>query len=480
MPELPADEKLEEEQEIVTDSFPEVKVTHYYADVELEDDDTYLVKNEDIINKAYEMMANNRIYCGLAYLKGMAEKNVSLNNKYLRAAFAVHDPMIKQKYNAFSIYDIYPNLDDDSDEAYQYFMAAAILRVFFYDSPESNSQDSTLYEEYVKPLEMMRNNTGLSRVLFYTLTFKNEYNQGIDLCADYRDDVDDEQNPLNENKRTKGMLLHNFDEALNYLAAQRGKDISVAASAGINVLTYVLEELKSRLDGSYDVRDREFYYIDFLRSQNVVLDENFIPVLDNKFYEIKGFDIGERIIRHYENNNLPNWNEIIAGILKNKPDYGSLVLIMDYCSHKNIDFTRPSEGMMKESYNNAVDKANHQWKEGFLQNLEDRQSNGQLDTIDGENLKKQMKNIMNEAYDDACNSGNYGFFRNVLNYCMLQLNYESDIKGQYLENEINKFITEKKQFGEMTADMAEEILKVQSYLKQSEYRTVERLLADIE
>ena len=38
MPELPADEKLEEEQEIVTDSFPEVKVTHYYADVELEDD----------------------------------------------------------------------------------------------------------------------------------------------------------------------------------------------------------------------------------------------------------------------------------------------------------------------------------------------------------------------------------------------------------------------------------------------------------
>ena len=467
-----------EKQETVTDSFPEVKVTHYYADVELEDDDTYLVKNEDIINKAYEMMANNRIYCGLAYLKGMAEKNVSLNNKYLRAAFAVHDPMIKQKYNAFSIYDIYPN--DDSDEAYQYFMAAAILRVFFYDSPESNSQDSTLYEEYVKPLEMMRNNTGLSRVLFYTLTFKNEYNQGIDLCADYRDDVDDEQNPLNENKRTKGMLLHNFDEALNYLAAQRGKDISVAASAGINVLTYVLEELKSRLDGSYDVRDREFYYIDFLRSQNVVLDENFIPVLDNKFYEIKGFDIGERIIRHYENNNLPNWNEIIAGILKNKPDYGSLVLIMDYCSHKNIDFTRPSEGMMKESYNNAVDKANHQWKEGFLQNLEDRQSNGQLDTIDGENLKKQMKNIMNEAYDDACNSGNYGFFRNVLNYCMLQLNYESDIKGQYLENEINKFITEKKQFGEMTADMAEEILKVQSYLKQSEYRTVERLLADIE
>ena len=480
MPELPADEKLEEEQEIVTDSFPEVKVTHYYADVELEDDDNYLVKNEDIINKAYEMMANNRIYCGLAYLKGMAEKNASLNNKYLRAAFAVHDPMIKQKYNAFSIYDIYPNLDDDSDEAYQYFMAAAILRVFFYDSPESNSQDSTLYEEYVKPLEMMRNNTGLSRVLFYTLTFKNEYNQGIDLCADYRDDVDDEQNPLNENKRTKGMLLHNFDEALNYLAAQRGKDISVAASAGINVLTYVLEELKSRLDGSYDVRDREFYYIDFLRSQNVVLDENFIPVLDNKFCEIKGFDIGERIIRHYENNNLPNWNEIIAGILKNKPDYGSLVLIMDYCSHKNIDFTRPSEGMMKESYNNAVDKANHQWKEGFLQNLEDRQSNGQLDTIDGENLKKQMKNIMNEAYDDACNSGNYGFFRNVLNYCMLQLNYESDIKGQYLENEINKFITEKKQFGEMTADMAEEILKVQSYLKQSEYRTVERLLADIE
>ena len=480
MPALPADEKLEEEQETVTDSFPEVKVTHYYADVELEDDDTYLVKNEDIINKAYEMMANNRIYCGLAYLKGMAEKNASLNNKYLRAAFAVHDPMIKQKYNAFSIYDIYPNLDDDSDEAYQYFMAAAILRVFFYDSPESNSQDSTLYEEYVKPLEMMRNNTGLSRVLFYTLTFKNEYNQGIDLCADYRDDVDDEQNPLNENKRTKGMLLHNFDEALNYLAAQRGKDISVAASAGINVLTYVLEELKSRLDGSYDVRDREFYYIDFLRSQNVVLDENFIPVLDNKFCEIKGFDIGERIIRHYENNNLPNWNEIIAGILKNKPDYGSLVLIMDYCSHKNIDFTRPSEGMMKESYNNAVDKANHQWKEGFLQNLEDRQSNGQLDTIDGENLKKQMKNIMNEAYDDACNSGNYGFFRNVLNYCMLQLNYESDIKGQYLENEINKFITEKKQFGEMTADMAEEILKVQSYLKQSEYRTVERLLADIE
>ena len=263
MPALPADEKLEEEQETVTDSFPEVKVTHYYADVELEDDDTYLVKNEDIINKAYEMMANNRIYCGLAYLKGMAEKNASLNNKYLRAAFAVHDPMIKQKYNAFSIYDIYPNLDDDSDEAYQYFMAAAILRVFFYDSPESNSQDSTLYEEYVKPLEMMRNNTGLSRVLFYTLTFKNEYNQGIDLCADYRDDVDDEQNPLNENKRTKGMLLHNFDEALNYLAAQRGKDISVAASAGINVLTYVLEELKSRLDGSYDVRDREFYYIDF-------------------------------------------------------------------------------------------------------------------------------------------------------------------------------------------------------------------------
>ena len=32
----------------------------------------------------------------------------------------------------------------------------------------------------------------------------------------------------------------------------------------------------------------------------------------------------------------------------------------------------------------------------------------------------------------------------------------------------------------MTADMAEEILKIQSYLKQSEYRTVERLLADIE
>ena len=86
---------------------------------------------------------------------------------------------------------------------------------------------------------------------------------------------------LVEYKKIRTPLLHHMDEMIAVLSEKDSGDRK--ACAGKTVLQQTLKELKSRLSGEYKEGSYQFYYIDFLKNDKVLLDEDALPILDEVF-----------------------------------------------------------------------------------------------------------------------------------------------------------------------------------------------------
>ena len=100
---------------------------------------------------------------------------------------------------------------------------------------------------------------------------------------------------LVEYKKIRTPLLHHMDEMIVALSEKDSGDRK--ACAGKTVLQQTLKELKSRLSGEYKEGSYQFYYIDFLKNDKVLLDEDALPILDEVF-ELPDFSVLSRIQLH--------------------------------------------------------------------------------------------------------------------------------------------------------------------------------------
>ena len=275
-------------------------------------------------------------------------------------------------------------------------------------------------------------------------------------------------------KQIKDKRIHDIAVMAAELCSKETVVESMEEKAGIRILIDTLTELKARLDGSYNEIQEKYFYIDFLKSDLVLLDGNYLPILDGNLQDIPELEIVTRIYRHSKRN-LGSLEERLYDIFKNSgDDYGSARLIDQYFVDTTGHAVLEEQYDLEESISYAKRGA-EQTKNEFVENLELAQSYGQIDNSQ-ENKKEKILQIVNRFYEYANSTDNYGFFKKITEAYMTQIKKDAKVREEPLRRELALYQKDL-QAEAVNEDTIKRLEKIQKMLENQNYTVAEDLLS---
>ncbi len=270
---------------------------------------------------------------------------------------------------------------------------------------------------------------------------------------------------------TKKALLEDLAKAAQDVEAKI-QSSDTAEAAGAKVLKETIDELISRIDGTYDESWHKYYYIDFLRGNDVLLDDEYLPDMRGKFADFAELSLSNRILKHSKAE-LVSFEEKLDDIFNNYgDDYGTAELIIRY-----LEDTRGISYEDKYNIKKSEEQAEKDAKlklDAFIENLELAQSYGQIEET-RENRKEKIQKIANEWFGYAKESKNYGFFNMVLERYREKIHEDAKVRGEALLKELAKL----KEQGANGAAFDERIGKIQDMIDAQNYTVAEDLMSRI-
>lgn len=210
---------------------------------------------------------------------------------------------------------------------------------------------------------------------------------------------------------------------------ETAEDIYV--QAGKAVLAQTIKELLARLDGRYKEESHKYFYIDFLRGSDVLLDEEYFPDKRGNFADFEKLSLPARILRHSKLE-LLSFEEKLEHIFKEYgDDYGAAEQILDYMQkNRNATEEYNIQASKEQAGKDAQIRLNN-----FIENLELAQSYGQIEETK-ENKKEKIQKIANEWFAYADETKNYGFFKRILEEYEKKLHEDAKVRGEALLREV--------------------------------------------
>ena len=237
--------------------------------------------------------------------------------------------------------------------------------------------------------------------------------------------------------------------------------------AGYKCINAAVDEFKSRLDGNYDDNGNKYYYVDFLKYEDVMLDENYLPDCSGYNVVINEFMPYERVLAHSkkaDRNFVDRIDEIFNGFdseeTKNfADDYGCAKLIKAYMEYRG-------EVWDDEKYNIELNMADA-WNEfvatydNAIGSLELEQSYGMIDA----DSKEKVLELNYLQYEKTKSTHNYGFFRRMLE--CVENNILSEAKKREISLNDSLYIVESEYSDNQDVQKlileAKEMMKIQNY-----------------
>ncbi len=277
-------------------------------------------------------------------------------------------------------------------------------------------------------------------------------------------------------KKIRKPLLDDIKEAIDAI------DMALSIKndqekAGLEVIRIALIEISRCIGGDFEEYERRFFYTPFLLSDDVLLDETYCPDLMVHSSEIEELQPEYRILQHARKALKTPEDRLKEIFADGGDDYGTARLIMQYLSETGsmIDIGNyEKELAASEKY--AKETAELQ-KEQFVGDLELAQSYGQIDNVKSdEDKKEKILQIVNEWYDVAVESGNFGFFKKIMDSYLAEIRREAKSRENDFVEQLNAFKNATiKGLSKEAKD--KKIEKIQAALKQQNYTVVEDLLA---
>lgn len=266
-------------------------------------------------------------------------------------------------------------------------------------------------------------------------------------------------------KRTRPSLLKNLSAALKELNADPAPERSV--------LTATLLELYEKISGSYEENRHKYFYLDFLRSDFVLLDDDYIPVLTPIAY-LDGMSPDKRIQQHFMAAGAP-FTQRLKDIFNGADDYGSAELILRWMKqHQNGDAEIPQ-------YEDDFDDASVQPLEemenrhrSFVADLEMAQSQGQIDNTDG-NYKDSVLQTVDQWHTILEDSRNFGFFYKILSAFRNQIRVNAQIRAKDMNASLEAYLQKNPQW-ETDEDKSAVIKLIRTRIENQNYTAAEDLL----
>lgn len=214
-------------------------------------------------------------------------------------------------------------------------------------------------------------------------------------------------------------------------------------AAGFAVLEKTLCEISDRLTGVFNPCEHEYFYVEFLCGDEVILNENCLPKFDLNTNDGTNILLPEQIERHAKQKKLPSIRERIEFIFKRKGDnFGTAKILDTYLQKTEGKSFIAEQGYRVEETVNATAKDAAREREDFTGGVAFAQIHGQLQFMP--ETKETILQIIDSCYDYAEESKNYGVFFRVKNFWDDAIKQNSAALADNLKNELAQAVEEYK------------------------------------
>lgn len=249
-------------------------------------------------------------------------------------------------------------------------------------------------------------------------------------------------NNFNKYQKTKNELIPLLNNIIQECSEQ-SIDADNQTDFGCCILSNLALELISRLDGSWTITKRKYFFHDFLRTDYVILNEKFIPDVYSTFCDLPEFNILQRIRNHIDStgDTLVKHARKIYQREEENHDYGTARLIAEYLAYQG----REGEWQLPDNAEEFEEQAKKQLRacfDNFNSDVAMAVSRGQIDVSD-----KFMNSIEETAqywYQYCVATKNYGFFTKFVDNCTEKMHNDAAAYGKTLFAQLSQLANEEK------------------------------------
>lgn len=202
---------------------------------------------------------------------------------------------------------------------------------------------------------------------------------------------------------------------LYQLSRQISSDLEEGFDWGLYSIGITAEQMIEKLEGTYQASSEKYMFINFLRTNHILLDEDYIPDITSTFSDLKDFDIFSRI-KAYAASKMTDWKYRIQQIFSNNihnNNFRSVELICSYgeaIGDKEIT-EHPMYENLEECIRSGKKRTTYFYKD-FKNELELDESYGSISDAAG--YKTFVGRNIDAWYSAAIASGDFGFFSDLM------------------------------------------------------------------
>lgn len=372
-------------------------------------------------------------------------------------------------------------------------LAAEFLRKYFYGEEVVIAEDTfdssrlwnyiqTFWDKAGTRMTLYKRHDDLKSRLRSNIT--NQTVKAVQLLARWsnlverRNDQSDDAGTIEYMKAKKGLLENLHDAHKRITSDLSNTPENSEERAGLTVLALALTDLLNCLNGSFEENSRRYYYAPFLLTQDVVLGEDFMPDFDVHSSALAVLQPEQRILAHVNclNASPKDYLERLHEILDERgDDYGSARQIVEYLSAVGSETDWADIKAQIETGEFYAKETADIAKANFIGDLELAQSYGQIDNS-VEDKKEMILQIVDEWYEWATDTANYGFFTRVMAEYLRDIKCSAKARESDLLAQLEKFKSETAA-GLSVEEKERRIARIQTMIEAQNYTVAEDFLA---
>ncbi len=241
-------------------------------------------------------------------------------------------------------------------------------------------------------------------------------------------------------REMQALLVQNLQQIGTYYAARAAAPEHLGSEAA----SKTVQEILAKLDGSYDYRSRKYTFIDFLRSNQLLLNMDFLPELQSTFCDLPQFNVLTRIAAFAKETALPTFAERVAEIFRNeditKVNLRTAYLIYSYAEDMGIEeiTTNPMFQLLQTCIEQTK-KRIQLLQKSFMHELAWSQSCGRISDIQGE--KTRIAACAETWYEITTRTYDFGFYVQLLNAFLAKISENAEAYGESLMRQLKELFS---------------------------------------
>ena len=268
-------------------------------------------------------------------------------------------------------------------------------------------------------------------------------------------------------RSNRASLLDALSQTKDELEKTQPSD-DASQKAGLNLLRDTVAELIKRINGTWSEEQRRYYFAAFLRTDNILLNDDFLPDLTFTFCDMPTFNVLSRIRAHVEDTDadMVEYAKTIYTRAEEKHDFGTAEKIAVYLKYLG----RESEWAMPENTDVFDEQARKQLRERydrFTDDIASARSRGQINVSDDFLLSIDI--TAQSLYQYCLETKNYGFFFRFISLCLESIHEKALEYGFVLNKQLERLSNE--------FEMDESIYnKISAHIETQQFTVAEEMM----